>query len=62
MEVLIDALAVISGHSRQEVVNIFHSCATTNPDHPEDRPSVELLDLERALGLETGFFERIIEG
>lgn len=62
MGILIDALSVISGRNRQEVLNVFQSCATTDPDRPGDRPSIELLDVERALGLESGFFKRIIEG
>lgn len=57
---LIDDLAVISGHSRQEVLQVFQSCATTDPNRPDARPSVELTEVEKALELPVGFFRDAI--
>lgn len=60
MRSLIADLAIISGHSRQEIVNVFHSCATIDLNDPEARPSVELTEVEEALKLPVGFFRDAI--
>lgn len=60
MRSLIDDLAIISGRSQQEVVSVFHSCATIDPNDPEARPSVELTEVEEALKLPVGFFRDAI--
>ncbi|SDF05036.1 hypothetical protein SAMN04488542_10569 [Fontibacillus panacisegetis] len=52
----IDALAELNGHSRQEVLHVFQSCATTDPDRPDARLSIELTDVEKALGMPPGCF------
>ncbi|WP_339820513.1 hypothetical protein MKZ15_05680 [Paenibacillus sp. FSL R7-0216] len=57
---LIDALAVKTGRSRQEVTCVFRSCITTNPDNPEGPGSIELNDVEKALEMEPGFFRRAV--
>lgn len=60
MRSLIADLAIISGHSQQEVVDVFHSCATINPNDLKARPSVELTEVEKALGMEPGFFSQAV--
>ena len=57
---LVNALAELTGRSQQEVVNVFHSCATIDPNDLKARPSVELTEVEKALGMEPGFFSQAV--
>lgn len=53
MESLMEAQTRLTGRSRQEVLHVFQSCATTDPDSPDTRLSIsmELTDVEKALGM-----------
>lgn len=56
---LINAVAELTERNRQEVIAVFKSCLRPDPDRP-DRPLwVELNDVEKALGMEPGFFRRV---
>lgn len=57
---LVNALAELTGRNQQEIVNVFHSCATIDLNDSEARPSVELTEVEKALELPVGFFRDAI--
>jgi hypothetical protein len=55
---LISAISELTGRNRQEVITVFKSCLRPDPDRPDGPLWVELNDVEKALGMEPGFFRR----